>query len=182
MPIIVEDGTGRADAETYISVADADTYHNLRGNTSWAGLAVATKESSLRKATEYMMQVYRLRWKGSRVSTAQALDWPRQWVEYEDYSFVTVTGSQVIGGLVYYPSNKVPEEVRRACAELALRASSATLAPDLGRRTVSEKVDVIEVQYDQTSPQHVIYRAIDNMVAPFLGVGGGSAFRRAVRS
>lgn len=34
MPLIVEDGTGLPDAEAYISVADADAYHDARGNLS----------------------------------------------------------------------------------------------------------------------------------------------------
>ncbi len=35
MALIVEDGTGLSTAESYISVADATTYHTARGNSSW---------------------------------------------------------------------------------------------------------------------------------------------------
>jgi len=35
MSIVVEDGTGLATAESYISVADAVTYHTARGNSTW---------------------------------------------------------------------------------------------------------------------------------------------------
>ncbi|MBW2635985.1 MAG: hypothetical protein JRC86_00410 [Deltaproteobacteria bacterium] len=35
MSIVVEDGTGKADAETLISVADATAYHTARGNAGW---------------------------------------------------------------------------------------------------------------------------------------------------
>lgn len=182
MALIVEDGTGMDDAESYISVADADAYFAARGYTNWATMSEAEKEQALRRGTDFMVQAYRLRWKGTRVSAEQALDWPRNWVEFEDYAYVTMNGAQVIGGFLYYPSNEVPEEVKRACAEMAFRAAAGDLAPDLGRRTIREKVDVLEVQYDPNSPQYVIYRAIDNMLAPFLGGGGSSTFRKVVRS
>ena len=81
MSLIVEDGTGRADAESYASVSVADAYHTARGNTAWAALATtALKEAALRKATDYLGQTYGLRWKGYRMTTTQALDWPRELV------------------------------------------------------------------------------------------------------
>ena len=181
MALEVEDGTGKDDAESYISVAGADNYHTLRGNTAWTG-ADAVKEAALRKATDYMLQVYRLRWKGTRVSGNQSLDWPRNWVERDDYTYVKQNGTAMIGGFQYYPSDEVPVEVQRACAELALKALSETLAPDIGRRTLREKVDVIEVEYDPNSPQYTLYRAVDNMLAPLLGGSGGWAFRKVVRT
>ena len=66
MSLIVEDGTGKSNAESYISVADADTYHSNRDNTDWAALTTAEKERLLRIATDYMVAVYRLRWDGYR--------------------------------------------------------------------------------------------------------------------
>jgi hypothetical protein len=180
MALEVEDGTAKASAESYISVADADNHHSLRGQTGWTG-AEAVKEAALRKATEYMVQVYRLRWKGTRVTSTQALDWPRNWVERDDYAYVTQNGAATIGGSFYYPSDEVPPEVIWSCAELALKALTDELSPDIGRRTLREKVDVIEVEYDPNSPQYVMFRAIDNMLRPLLGGQGGS-FRKVVRT
>jgi hypothetical protein len=180
MPLVVEDGTALSTAESYISVADADSYHSLRGNTDWAALTTGAKEAALRKATDYMIQVYRMRWEGTRVSSTQALDWPRNWVEMDDFAAVTVNGAQTLGGFYYYPSDEVPIEVARACAELALIASSTDLSPPIGRRTIREKVDVIEVEYDRHSPLYTTYRAIDGMLAPFLTMVGNT-FRKVVR-
>ena len=68
MAIVVEDGTGKSTAESYISVADASTYHTARGNTAWAALTTdALREAALRKATDFMRQVYRSRWQGYKV-------------------------------------------------------------------------------------------------------------------
>jgi hypothetical protein len=173
MALTVEDGTGKADSESFVSVSDADTYHSNRGNTDWASLATAAKEQALRKATDYMEQLYRLMWKGYRHTEAQALSWPRDEVERVDYAFLNQSS--------FYDNDVVPNEVKNACAELALRASADDLAPDLTQGVKREKVDVLEVEYDTNSPQYTRYRAIDNMLAPLLK-GTGGAFRKVMRA
>jgi hypothetical protein len=44
MTLIVETGQGLPDAESFISVADADTYFTARGNAVWAALTDDAKE------------------------------------------------------------------------------------------------------------------------------------------
>lgn len=169
MPLIVEDGTGKPDAESYISAVDATAYHAARGNGAWAALASDTiREQLLRKATEYMTQNYRGRWAGSRVGVVQALDWPRAYVPLQDLP------SGYGGSPAYVLPTVVPVEVMRACAELALTANAGALAPDVDRSTKREKVDVIEVEYMDDSADYVRYRAIDMMLRPYL-VGGGAS-------
>jgi len=235
MSIVVEDGTGLATAESYISVADAVTYHTARGNSTWnnvvelltldvapsgAGWAIGDtitgatslktctvverittltyhvknrsgaftlgeilsngtatadqgvanptfaavdtmREQWLRKATEYMVGAYRYRWQGGRVyPTVQALDWPR--------IGVVVDGASV-------DNDAVPTIIARACAELALKVSTEDLQPDLTQGVLREKVGVIEVEYDKSSPQATRFKAIDAMLAPFLKSGGGAS-------
>jgi len=161
MSLIVEDGTGLATAETYISVADASTYFTARGNTTWDAIATdALREAYLRQAAEYMLSNYRDRWQGLRINKDQALDWPRNGVVVSGYT------------LAY---DSVPTIIERACAELALNASSAELQPDLTQGVLSEKVGPIEVEYDKSSPQATRYKAIEAMIAPFLKSGGGAS-------
>jgi len=168
MAIVVEDGTGKSTAESYISVADASTYHTARGNTAWAALTTdALREAALRKATDYMRQAYRSRWQGYRVNEDQALDWPRYDVEVEGYAV---------------DSDIVPTEIKNACAELALKASSADLNPDLTQGVLSEQVGSISVTYDKNSPQRTRYAAIDAMLAPYLKAGGGGCSMGVIRS
>ena len=163
MALEVEDGTGKSTAESYISVADASAYHTARGNAAWAALASDTvREQCLRKATDYMEQVYRSCWQGCRVGETQALSWPRYSVVVEGY---------------LVDDASVPEIVKRACAELALKASAADLAPDLTQGVVREQVGPIAVEYDKNSPQATRYKAIDAMLAPFLTSGGGCSVR-----
>jgi hypothetical protein len=171
MALVVEDGTGLSTAESFISVADASTYHANRGNTAWATLSPDTCEQVLRKATDYMTEAYRTRWAGSRVSTTQALDWPRYAVPMRD---VGLDGSTAL-----YPSNAVPQAVKSACAALALKASIADLTPDLSQAVKSKKVGQVEVVYQDYSAATKTYRAIDNILAPLLVNGGGLRVSRA---
>lgn len=179
MSLIVEDGSGIANAESYISVADATAYHAARGNAAWAALANDTlREQMLRKATGAMLQLYRSRWAGWRVSATQALDWPRAYVERTDFANLSsITPPPNLLGAYYYPSNTVPADVQNACAELALRAISGDLLPDVGRVAKREKVDVIEVEYADGAPAVTTFRAVELMLQPYLQKQGGSMIK-----
>ena len=155
MALIIETGAGLPDAESYASVAEADAYHSKRGNVAWAALVESEKESLLVKATEYMVGQYRARWKGRRRTSTQALDWPRYDVELDDVD--ACLGSEI-----------VPVAVQNACAILALQAKSGELAPAL-KRTVKEKViGPIKTVYADGAPEAVRYRAVDQVLKPFL--------------
>lgn len=157
MPIIVEDGTGLADAEAYISVADADTYFAARGNAVWAALTTEQKEQALRAGSDYMAAVYGARWKGYRVTETQALDWPR-----ED---VVANGFDI-------DNDVVPAAVARANAELAVRASAGELLADQGAQVKSEQVGPIAVTYQDGARQATRYAIVEGMLAAFMrGVG-----------
>ena len=183
MALTVEDGTIVANADSYITLADADAYHAARGMTLWATMSEAEREQALRRATDYMVQNFRLRWRGTRVDSEQSLDWPRNWVERADYSFLTMNGAQTLGGTFYYPSDEVPIEVQRACAELAYRGAAGPLTVDETRsqRTVREKVDVIEVEYSAWAPSQTTYRAIEALLSPFFGAGASGAMHKLNR-
>ncbi len=162
MSLITEDGSGAAGAESFCSVSFADSYHALRGMTNWALLTTPDKEAALRRASDYMEQVYREQWAGYRVTTTQALSWPRYEVPIKDSS------AMGYGGFSYYPYNAVPAIVANACAALALRAAAGDLAPDVGRATKRERVGEIEVEYMDGALPFVRFRAIDLALAPFL--------------
>jgi hypothetical protein len=63
MTIIVEDGSGIIGANSYASVAYADSYFTLRGITTWTG-ANSLKEAALIKATDYIDLRFRRRFIG----------------------------------------------------------------------------------------------------------------------
>jgi len=168
MSLIVEDGSGLATAESYISVVDADAHHASRGTAeaSWVGLDTDIKEQCLRRATDYCIQTYRGSWKGVAVKPdTQALDWPR----YSVYPNESV--------LYALSSTAVPTEVKRACAELALRANTESLTSDVAPvgAVLSEQVGSIAVTYANASTSQTRYTAVDRMLGPLLLDGAGEA-------
>ncbi len=166
MALIVEDGTGKANAESYVTVADATAYHAARGNAAWAAVASdSEREQLLRKATDHMEADYGQRWKGDRATTVQALSWPR---------FNACVNNAYISG------NVVPLAVQRACAELALRAILNDLAPDLGAQVQSETVGPISTTYAAGARQQTKYQAVDSMLSGLLA--GGSSMVKLVRA
>lgn len=172
MALIVEDGTGKTNAESFISVADATTYHAARGNAAWAALASDTiREQCLRRATDYMEQAYRNRWAGYRVTSTQSLSWPRSWVPMEDVDYIAT----------YYPNDAVPVLVANACAELALKAATATLLSDQSQMVTSESVGPLAVTYDKYSNQEIRYASVDAMLAVMFSNGGSSIQMKVIR-
>lgn len=110
MALVVEDGTGKVDAESYASVEYADAYHAARQNTQWTALTIDVKEAALREATDYIEIRFADIFKGAPVTTEQALSFPRNY-----------TG---------FPTT-MPAPLLKATAEYALRATAVEgLAPD----------------------------------------------------
>lgn len=164
MALIVELGTGLPNAESYISVADTDTRLAALGNTTWAPLLTVEKEQALRRATNFMVQFYRARWRGIRLLRTQALDWPRYGVVTPDRYVVD--------------SNVVPPLVAATCADMAFKAAAGDLAADIARTVIREKVGPLETEYSPHAFAAVQYRFADLALAPYLK-GGGSMLIRA---
>ena len=154
MSLIVEDGTGLATAESIISVAEADTYHSNRGNTTWLSLSILVKERLLRKANDYLRQRFGPRWRGTLVTPLQGCDWPRN-------------------NILYAVPPDMPVPVKNAAAELAFKANSQELSPDTSQVVASEKIGPMLIKYDPYSPQETIFVSIQATLRPFLRAGGG---------
>ena len=158
--LTVETGSQVANADSYLSISDADTYHAERGNSDWAALNGGQKESALRKATEYLVQKFRTLWLGSRVGTTQGLDWPREGVYLSE---------EIIGDSAYeVPETVVPDEIKNVTARLALSASSADLLSDEEQVVTEEKLGPLVTKFSEYSPQEKRYRSVQAELRPFL--------------
>jgi hypothetical protein len=105
---VVEDGSGKSDANSYCSVVDATTYNNnVNQSTTWENATTSEQENALIVGTQYLDIEYARRWRGMKASSTQALAWPR------------AGGSDDDGYTI--DSDVVPEKLKDACAELALR-------------------------------------------------------------
>jgi hypothetical protein len=162
--LIIEDGSQVEGAESYISAVDCTTYHTNNGNALWTGTD-AVKEAALRKATRYLDGHYRARWKGYKVSSlVQPLEWPRSNVE--------IPGGGVAGYAGFnnfLDSTTIPQRVKDACCELALRALSGELAADGSRNIKREKVDVLETEYfTGTVKGQTSYPVVDQLISDYI--------------
>lgn len=170
MALTVEDGTGKAGAESYASVATADTYLAARGYTLWATMSEAEREQALRRATEYMEGAYGLKWQGYRRTDTQALAWPRYDVPKPDTDGY------------YYDDDEIPAAVVNACCMLAFKAASGELAEDLDAPVTEETVGPITVRYAQGARQFKKFRSVDMALSGLLTNGGSGSSVRVVRA
>lgn len=108
MTFKAEDGTGLPDANSYVTVAEADQYFLDRAVTTWVGTQTE-KEAALIKATDYIDGRFGARFVGIKKTEVQALEWPR---------LETVASG-------------IPIKLKYACMEYAIRALTKPLAPDL---------------------------------------------------
>lgn len=177
MSLIVEDGSVVLNAESYVSVFEADDYHDTRGTANWSLLSVTEKEQALRRATDFMKGRYRARWKGGRLHPFQALDWPRQGVVTDDM------GSAMPPYYAFVIDYRIiPLEVKQACAELALRAASGPLIDDRTQKLQSETIGPIKSVFDPNATDMVQYTQIDEMLKIYLGRGGNGAIYKLART
>ena len=86
--MIVEDGTGKTDSNSYVSVDFADDYFSARGVSGWDALTVGQKEQALIRATDYIDNVFQ--WCGKKATAEQALRFPR--INIKDYEGLEVVG------------------------------------------------------------------------------------------
>lgn len=167
MAFIVEDGTGVAGANAYIPVAYADEYFADRGETTWTG-SDTVKQQAIIKATDYI----ETRWGDSFKGQPEFLD-PRQPLSFPRAGLYDRAGQPVEG---------IPDNLKRATAEYALRALSAALMPDptvnatgvvTGTR---EKVGPIETETSYSgfmqNGRLRAYPAADRLLAQYVAGGG----------
>jgi hypothetical protein len=153
MTLIVEDGTNVANAEAYATVSYCDTYWSTRPTSSlsavWAVSTTANKESAIRIATQYLDNKYR--WLGTRQYENQNLQWPRTGV-YSDRDVEQIA--------------LVPQNVKKAVAELAVRTLSNDLWPDLDKSNYvkREQIGPISVEYLLSAPTQSLFPVVNNML------------------
>lgn len=131
---------GGADANAFVTVAECDTYFDERLNVSaWSDASADDKIRAVIMATR---DVSRLEFVGVRVTTTQALSWPREYATnpdtsgYEDY---------------WYEADVIPDRVKYATMELALeylRAGTTDIAKaDTAAGVIRKKVGPLETEW-----------------------------------
>lgn len=129
---VVEDGTGLPNAVAYVSVDWVDNYFMLRGAKQWTESDMEDKQYAIVAATDYLDASYEF--PGRKLKGDQALEWPRE-NAHDKYGTVL---------------EGVPGQIKKATAELAIRALTDVLLPDLdsqGRVTEERVEGVVTIKY-----------------------------------
>jgi hypothetical protein len=160
---VVEDGTIVANADSYTSVTDADTYFTAHGSpATWTAATTAEKEGALRTARQWMDHAFD--WKGVIVDDDQVLDWPRDQV-YDDEGRAIATTT-------------IPQALKDAQCEAALEHLTSSLSTPVARGGMVKrtKVGPLEKEFMDGAPGGRIRSFISGLLGPYSTSGPG-AFR-----
>jgi hypothetical protein len=159
MAIVVEDGTGLANSNSYISEAELTTYATDRGIT-----LVGTASANLLLSMDYIEQQP---FKGYKYTDEQALQWPRGNVWIDGYEVDT---------------DEIPQLLRDAQAEfaIAIDAGNNPLATE-SRATKKEKVGDLEVEYMDGARNSTYVAAGESKLTKLLTSGSGGLSVPAIR-
>lgn len=147
---------GGTSSDAYVTLAEATAYHAGLSNAAWSAATSAAQEAAIRKATIYLDSKYM--WKGDRVTSTQALTWPRSGVYFDGYLI---------------DSDVLPASLKKASYELALKALTTDLFADVEAQPV-ESVTVGPITRKLSAPRNggqKRFAAVDAMVRDLV-IGG----------
>lgn len=178
MPVTVVATPGASNANSFVTVAEADAY--AEGRLNAAAWESATADTRARAVIEASRDISYLYWKGSTVSASQALAWPRAYVQDPDAPYDDQTIS--LDDIVYFPETEVPQRVKDATCELALQYLKAggndVAMPDPSDGIVSKQVDVISVTYTDNGSRVTKglnrFPRVMAFIGPMLAAGAGN--------
>lgn len=159
--LIVEDGTGKADANSYCSLASADAYFETRPRASaWIDIADDYKEALLIHSTRILDAS--MVWDGDKLKGSQALAFPR----YDPDTGTT----------------GVPVAIVHALCELAFALNGKDLTADSSMAGIqSLEVGPIKIAADRIRPAPVIPRFVSDLVAAYGMPRASAGFVRLTR-
>lgn len=135
------------DADSLCTVAEADLYHDARGNSgSWTQLETPRKEECLRAAYDYLVGEFRSQWP--------------QGVEFG-----------------YLADGSVASGARRSCALLALIATTGELDPEITPQEIESEVGPIKSKFAAAANGgRRIFPAVVRLMTPYLVIPQSNPF------
>ncbi len=194
LTLVKEDGTGKADANSYAAVADGDAY--FEGHlyaSAWTAATAATKAAALVMATRLVDSQFQFN--GFRANETQALQWPRERCPDPDRNLVTSSPlSPVLSNFV--PSDLVPKGVADAVCEMAREllivdrtasppgeGISSTQSSSSTHDSAGGSSTQTSISYSKEDTRPVISRVAQAMLAKYGAlIQGGSGNVRLVRA
>jgi len=182
LTLMKEDGTGKADANSYADVADANAYHD--GHlyaTAWTAATDDQKAVALVMATRLIDAEFQFN--GTRTTAGQSLQWPRAMCPEPDNVHVPISVLLPIP-YDYVQYDTVPKAVVQATCEMAreLLIADRTVAP-AGEGLKYYNAAGIQTGYDKTDRRPVLSQVAQAMLAKYGSlIKSGSGAVRLVRA
>lgn len=160
--LIVETGAKEANANSYVTLAEAAAYHTLFGNLDWAA-DNATLEQALIQACRALDTLYGGQYMSVRLSGTQSLLFPRYAFYDRDYRLIE--------------ANVIPKALKDAQCEIALSyllGNDAIPEADNTSLIASKSVSAGDVSSSVTyrnnvdAPSVQGYRTVELILAPVL--------------
>jgi hypothetical protein len=167
MSVTVTATAGASNANSYLTVAEADVYFNTRLYcSSWTAASAEDKARALIMACRHIEE--RAEWDesmaGERSTTTQALAWPR-------------SGALTREGDEYLDDATVPSMIKNAQAEQALAELAKNRTGDPSARGLKRvAAGSVEVEFDgyASAEPHVLADEVWDALAPWItNVGSG---------
>ena len=174
--LVLEDGTKPIGANTYVSLADAETYHTNYGNVDWTGNADdELKKQALVLASQAVDLLYGAKYmSGILPDSTQALLFPRMWFTDNDSRIVK--------------ENNIPLCLKNAVCEIALlQMAGENIFPlaSTGNLVKTSKVKVGDIEtsteYFKAAENETYsgFRKVDIILRPILKTATGGWRLRA---
>lgn len=173
MALIVEDGTGRADANSYASREYCTEFHagHLYAE-AWTGATEPKQEAALRMATRICDAA--LRADGYRSVEGQALEFPRVGAHVEGYE--DPHRSPLMMSSTYFPHDEVPKPLKDAVCDMAreLLKRDRTADPEsAGVAKLNLGQGAVSIDFDPATAPDVLSRFASSMLSKVGHVRGG---------
>lgn len=157
MALIIEDGTGKTDSDTYASEAELAAYALKRGVT-----ITGTDTQLLTKALDHLEQQI---FKGTKASKEQALQWPRFDVVIDTY---------------WIDSDEIPLLLKESQMEFALSIDGGVDPSSTVERAIkSETVGQLSTTYMDAASDTQFIVAAEQKLTKLLRAGGALQVFRA---
>lgn len=165
MALIVEDGTGKEDANTFVTLDEARSYATGRGIT--LPVEDTAVEALIINAADFLF-MYEVRLKGVRANDEQALIYPRKGVE--------INGAELA-------QDAIPATLKKAQLQLVIEGNSGSLT--ISRRGADfikrKKTGPLEKEWSEAVylqyGNSVSYPLVDTYMQPLLRDDAGAVLR-----
>lgn len=161
MALTIEDGTNVTGADSYITVAEYNTWADARFGAArtTAPADDTAAEQLILRAMDYFET---LNFKGTKTYESQPLQWPRSWVVIDRYA---------------KEADEIPVEVKKALYELTYAEEQGDgELNQVERKVNSETVGPISVTYASGSASRTLNPGVSRALSKLVAGGGGSSF------